>query len=140
MRSCFCAAAIFAVAVVLAACSSDKLQTAEVSGVVRLDGQPLAQALVQFVPEQGRLSMATTDDAGHYELAYSGTRTGALIGKHTVRISTWRAPDGDRKLPGAPERVPTKYNTKTELTQEVKAGANVIDFDLDGKGKIVQPK
>jgi hypothetical protein len=53
------------------------------------------------------------------------------VGTHTVTITTpTDAPDptGSFKDP-----VPPKYNTKTELTKEVKAGENVIDFDLQSK-------
>ncbi|HVJ85142.1 MAG TPA: carboxypeptidase-like regulatory domain-containing protein [Caulifigura sp.] len=138
MRSCFVVGCVMAIAVILAACAKNAVETGEVSGVVKLGGRPLAEATVQFIPEQGRMSMATTDESGHYDLAYSGTRMGALVGRHKVRISTWRAPDGDRNLPGAPERVPMKYNAASELTGEVKPGPNEINFDLETKGRIQQ--
>jgi len=39
-----------------------------VRGVVRLDGQPLANACVNYLPVSGKPAIATSDDAGRYLL------------------------------------------------------------------------
>ncbi len=126
----------------LAGCGTDGPELAPVEGTVKLDGQPVAEALIMFTPVAGgRPAGGRTDAAGHYELTYSRDAAGAMTGEHTVTISTFRAKDPESGTPGAPELVPAVYNTKTELKKTVEAGGNVIDFDLESKGaKIAQPK
>jgi hypothetical protein len=106
-----------------------------VEGVVTLDGKPLPNAMVQFQPENGRPSVGTTDADGRYVLQYTADATGAALGRHTVRISTggkrMNAETGEIKV--YPELVPAKYNTRTELTVEVKPGGNELNFELVGQ-------
>ena len=92
-----------------------------VEGVITLDGQPVADASVEFAPEgEGRPSTGMTDSNGHYELAYTATEMGAKVGKHSVVITTaGMKPDASGNLTEVPETIPEKYNTKSELTVEV---------------------
>jgi len=99
-----------------------------VTGVVTLDGKPLVDATVAFAPEKGRISMATTDAAGRYELIYDGRNKGAVIGWHRVLIDT--TPSMDEKNPIL---VPPRYNAQSVLTADVKAGVNTFDFALQSK-------
>jgi hypothetical protein len=64
-----------------------KSGTVSVQGVVRLDGQPLKRASVQFVPEDaGRDATAMTDSEGRFTLSTFEPRDGALPGKYKVVI------------------------------------------------------
>ncbi len=112
-------------------------ELATVKGTVKLDGQPLPEAKVMFRPvEGGRPSFGRTDENGAYALEYSPGHPGAVPGKHKVEISTYSS-DEENKVP---EKVPTKYNTDTQLEAEVKEGSNEINFeDLDSSGNIQQP-
>jgi hypothetical protein len=107
---------------------------APVKGTVTLDGQPLAQVDVTFFSEVGgQVAGGSTDDSGAYELRFSGKHMGAKIGPNTVRITTPL-----QEIPGAPawkEKVPARYNTKSELKADVKPGSepNTIDFELKSK-------
>lgn len=118
---------------VVSGCGSSNLGT--VSGTVTLDGQPLADALVSFYPEDGRPSTGTTDSSGNYTLSFTPTEDGALIGNHIVRITVAQV-EGEQE-PGAPktkETIPEKYNAKSELKFEVKSGSNTdANFDLQSK-------
>jgi hypothetical protein len=100
-----------------------------VSGVVTLDGQPLAEATVMFQPENGRASIATTDSAGKYSLLYLDGVPGAILGAHTVIIRT-EIPGEDGQPPIAKEKLPKRYHDNTELTADVKPGSNTFDFPL----------
>src|SRR5690606_253448 len=100
----------------------------DVAGYVRLDGQPLPAALVTFQPDGGRPSTARTDEDGYYELSFSRSESGAVIGPHLVTISTYIAPDDEQD--GVPERVPASFNEKSMVRREVLAGQNGFDFDL----------
>lgn len=98
---------------------------AEVEGHVKLDGQPLVFATVEFQPEEGSPAYGVTDDSGHYKLEWSASQSGAPIGKHQVRITSFR-----ESKPRERERVPVRYNRQTELIREVRAGLQQIDFEL----------
>ena len=124
----------------LAGCGSDGPEIAGVEGTVTMDGKPLPNAAVVFVPEGGRPAGARTDENGHYVLNFSAGRQGAIPGKSRIRISTlsdpYEAEDGT-SVPGSPETIPARYNAQTTLQYEVKAGeTNVANFDLDSEGPI----
>lgn len=114
-----------------------------VTGTVKMDGQPLSNALVVFIPmdhENARQSVGTTDENGEYELRYSLREDGAMLGKHKVTISTAGMTDESEEggEGGGGEKVPAQYNVSTELTAEVKPGKQTIDFlDLSSEGEIV---
>jgi hypothetical protein len=108
----------------------------QVEGTVTLDDAPLANAIVTFQPEHARPSYGKTDSSGHYELVYTDGNNGAVLGTHTVTISTKADGDPDQGIKSAPETVPSKYNTTTELTATVEAGDNTADFKLESGGKI----
>ncbi len=117
--------------------SSDVPETGEVKGIVTLDGAPVPKATVTFAPEEGRTSTAETDDKGEYVLAYTAKVLGAKVGKHTVRISTFRPATGDpgdaHRVEEVKEKIPAKYNTQTTLSEEVEPGKNEKDFALESK-------
>ena len=97
----------------------------QVTGTVKLDGQPLADALVEFVPTGARSSIGRTDSAGKYTLEFDESNKGAAVGEHTVRITT-KSP-----TTSPVEKVPARFNEKSELKKTVKEGENPpIDFEL----------
>ncbi len=122
---------ILAAAVSLPGCGGggDLPKLGRVKGVVTLDGKPLAEAQVQFLPQSGRPSTAETATDGSYRLQYTADHDGALVGSHTVKIQT--AIDG-RDDPRS-ERLPARYHSKTELKADVKSGSNEFNFDLTSK-------
>jgi hypothetical protein len=65
-----------------------------VGGSVTLDRQPLANAVVTFMPEQGATFVGETDDEGHYELA-GYDRRGAPPGRYKVAVSYLVSADGE---------------------------------------------
>ncbi|MFK7777647.1 MAG: carboxypeptidase-like regulatory domain-containing protein [Gimesia sp.] len=117
----------FGVIVSLTACGgggSDTPDLGQVTGKITLDGAPLSDASVTFMPENVRSSAATTDSEGNYELIYIRDEKGASIGKHKVVVS---------KLKDEKETIPKQYSGETELSADVKAGANEFNFDLKSK-------
>lgn len=122
-----------------------------VTGKVTMDGQPLPNAIVTFVPEGGgRTGIGKTDANGEYTLVFAGGE-GATIGKNKVAVTT--APEAtevtamrsdspeyaaqasggtmsDYSKPAVIEKIPAKYNKNTELTFEVTSGSNVYDIEL----------
>jgi hypothetical protein len=129
---------LFLAASLLIGCGGPKITT--VTGTVTLNGQPLANALVNFQPlgegkvEPGPGSTGRTNEKGEYALKIIGGGNGAVVGKH--RVAIYAALDDGKTRPNEdrrtrqPERVPAQYNVKSTLTFEVKPGKNVADFSL----------
>jgi hypothetical protein len=137
----------------LGGCSQD-LRYAPVEGTITLDGEPLAEVEVVFLPDykrggKGPNSSGLTDDKGHYTLITDKGQTGAVVGPCVVCIRDMRAPplrnnmiDPQKKALAPPEaaplktvasRVPPAYVTtqQTPLRNvEVKPGPQTLDFDL----------
>lgn len=89
--------ALAAALVAAAGCGGDGPKYVPVSGVVKVDGQPYKGAVVSFQPvggkenaSPGRGSSALTDANGRYSLLVDDGTTGAVVGKHKVRIQTKR--------------------------------------------------
>jgi hypothetical protein len=110
-------------------CTKSGSQIVPVHGRVTLDGQPLANAGVVFKAAGMSPSGGRTDKNGNYELIYKRGVMGAPIGMNQVTILE------DTQVTGHPQRVPARYNEKTELQREVKAGDKEIDFDLTTEEK-----
>jgi hypothetical protein len=123
----------------IAGCNASS-KVAAVSGIVTLDGQPLANAAVSFQPtgndrlNPGPGSTGLTNDKGEYTLEVTGRGHGAIVGLHRVEIScievggTNRPQEDPRTKPR--DRVPPEYNFRSKLTFEVKPGKNTANFDL----------
>jgi hypothetical protein len=134
----------------LAGCGgeSDGLPREAVSGTVTLDGKPMPEGNIQFVPtETSTTSIAVNPGAKITDGSYSIPReSGPVPGTYKVVIyagasggaanpDTKKAPGGARDKMAQqklkPELIPTKYNAQTELTAKVEAGkTNVFNFDL----------
>ena len=79
-------------------CSSDDRGLAPVSGTIFFKGKPLADAAVNFIPEDttGRVATGSSDKDGKYKLTSFQINDGAKIGKYAITI---RAEEGgDSKL------------------------------------------
>lgn len=136
LRSCWCIALVF-----LWGCGGDS-SVGYVSGKVTLDGAPLSGARITFAPtKDGSPSAAVSDAEGNYELIYTSSTKGAIIGEHLVKVMTYQQADPDAEPPreAVPEKIPLKYNYQSELKKEVKGGSNTIDLELKTDGPVVQP-
>jgi hypothetical protein len=98
----------------------------QVSGVVTLDGEPVAGATVQFDPDSAIRSQGSTDENGRYELVYRGETPGAVLGRHTVMVSKLVE---DPRF-GHRELLPERYWRAPTIRREVKPGQNVINLEL----------
>jgi hypothetical protein len=125
-------------AITLAGCGPGGPEIAYVSGRVTMDGKPLANATVVFIPENGRPAGARTDADGRYVLIFTEGRYGAIPGQNTIRIMTLRDAEQDdsgKTIPGSPETVPAQYNTNSTLSFTVQPNKrNVANFDLKSGG------
>ena len=152
MRQTIVVSAFLVVSGCFPGCGSSGPELAGVTGTVTLDGKPLPNATVTFIPEASatpaggeslRIATATTDEDGYYRMEFSTDRTGVQPGKYKVAVSTFRSAEENAEGemdPGAAETVPDVYNRKTTLTADVPSGGDEFDFDLKSDaGDIVQP-
>jgi len=95
------------------------------------NGKPLPRATIEFSPAEGSPSYGITDSKGRYTLQYLPNQSGAEIGRHTVRITTydWQTTQNGGKLE-VPEQVPVHYNSETTLEADIQAGSQSLDWDL----------
>jgi hypothetical protein len=115
-------------------------------GKVTVQGEPLAGAVISFVPadEQGTMTLGETDDEGIYDLAYGGT-PGAAAAKYKVAISYIMGTDGTvyglaprsglAKPYGmitAKERLKPEWSDMGLTTQQVtvREAGGAFDFDV----------
>ena len=117
-------------------CSGDG--RSEVSGTVLLNGVPLEEGAIAFIPtdgNQGPEAGAVITD-GRYHIPHS---SGVTPGRNRVELRAFRY--SGRKVPdpmGPPgsltnERVPAfppEFNERSTLTREVRKGSDTIDFDI----------
>ena len=134
---------LFLLAVLLfaAGCGGERYPVAPVSGIVTLDGMPLAEARIGFEPRRqgdnpnaGPGSYAKTDAQGRYELQTLDGQTGAVVTTHDVWIRTQVSPANrsGEIIESTPERVPARYNEASILTFEVTpTGTDQANFALE---------
>jgi len=128
-----------------AGCGGDAADadTVPVAGVVTVNDQPAANALVTFHPAgdtKGNGGNGSTDEAGRYVILTLHGKKGLYPGKYTVTVSRRLNPDGSPPAPTempieskARETLPPKYAdaAKAELTAAVVAGdKKTFDFPL----------
>ena len=127
-----------ALALLLAGCGG-AYKTAPVSGRVTLDGRPLPDATVMFVPGGGAAdkdplpsSAGATGDDGRYSLTLMGGKTkGAVVGKHKVIIVLGARSASHDTAPTFHKQLPEQYNRKTVLECDVPAtGREDANFAL----------
>jgi mannose-6-phosphate isomerase-like protein (cupin superfamily) len=100
----------------------------KVTGVLTLNGQPLAGATITLVPEKdGRPAAGRTDAEGRYTLSTFANDDGAVPGRYRVTIGV----PPDQRAPSK-RTIPQRYaNPGTSgLTVEVSPGPNQFQFDL----------
>lgn len=124
-----------------AACSRSPFAVVPVSGTVVLDGVPLAGGAINFQPiasgtgaNAGPGSTARVNADGRYSLVTIGGVPGAVVGTHRVKIYS-HSPGSPAKNERGPatqlERVPARYNYKSEVTFVVPpSGTDVADFKI----------
>jgi hypothetical protein len=112
-------------------CRQDSSQ-ATIGGNVTLDGQPIKQGVIRFVPADGG---SATADAPIRDGVYTAA---APVGEKRVEITAPKVV-GSRKMyegPGTPaidvveEMLPARYNVQSTLTLTAVPGDQSKDFEL----------
>ena len=115
---------------------------AAVNGTVTLDGQPIEDGTINFIPTHDSAASAAWGPikGGSYSIP---AHEGPTVGSSRVEIR-WTRKTG-KKIPAiapAPkgsfteetrEAVPVRYNSQSELKRDLQKGENTLDFNLDPK-------
>jgi hypothetical protein len=115
-------------ALAMAGCGSGTPSLVEVSGTLTYKGKAVPNALVNFLPENGRMSSGTTDENGHFKLNYDKGHDGALVGKHKVFVT-------QRQGGAAPGTEPGKSRPSSrewaELFDKYGAEKSKVEIQID---------
>ena len=122
----------------------DQPELGQVTGTITLDGKPLSGIAVVFQPVSGRPATGMTDAEGKYELTYIRQTKGTKVGPNRVEIApsedgeAEESENADDESQSAPKpsksgkpTIPSRYNVRSELKADVKAGMNTFDFKLE---------
>ena len=103
------------------------------SGTVTLDGAPLKDASISFVPVDGGATAYGQVKDGAFALN-TGQKDGLKAGKYRVAISASTVPQMGSK-DAAKLLTPKKYSSPetSGLEEEVKPGSNSFKFELSSK-------
>ena len=112
-------------------CADGRPARVPVSGIVTIDGEPLTNGTIRFVPEVGRAAIGSIDTQGRFSLTCYELDDGVPPGVHRVSI-TATEPVGDKVRWHAPK----KYsNHKTSgLTQQIDAAVDNLQIEITWDG------
>jgi hypothetical protein len=127
----------------------DDLPREPVAGTVTMDDQPLPEALIQFTPtgdtkltgasvpiKDGQFSIPREDGLvpGTYKVFISHAEVKQVTAKPKSKVKMPVSSIPSRTTEMGPEQIPARYNSKSELTAEIKpGGARDLKFELQSK-------
>lgn len=142
-------------------CSEDadyysRVNLVDVSGVIKLDGQPVSGAVVVFEDlKSGLQSYAKTDSSGEFQLRFDSKKHGVIPGEKRVIVSTTlkipgldaegdegeEEPEGESKRKKSKDGIPKAYRgKKTVLRASVGDSDATMNFDLKSDGSTKGPE
>ncbi len=130
---------VLSIVILLAGCFKTvrEARLAPADGIVRINGKPAANILVQFLPdvkpgEPGPTSTGVSNEAGEFELKTADGKLGAVIGRCKVLfvdMAEERVPQG---VPQSnPPRVPSTATIIGPRTPEVEVKTENRRFEFD---------
>lgn len=140
-RFAFCSCVLLLVA--LAGCGGGSTSRVPVEGTVTFDGKPVDGGSISFILE-GTTTTAPVGAVikdGRYAVE---AEKGPVPGKYKVEI-VWNKTTGktvpNTSDPGTTtdetkQVIPSRYNSKTELTANITSGPNTVNFDLKAGGPV----
>jgi len=107
-------------------CSQGTISTVSVTGVVRLEGEPVPNVEVAFISSESPMAFGITDAEGKYSLATRRYGEGVAPGEYTVKI---------RNIEGKTQpasEVPLAYDQRgvEKVTVSREEPSSTFDFDL----------
>ena len=148
----FCA--LVSAVLLLSGCLQGSIEYAPVKGRITLDGEPVPDAKIMFIPTKQRnekrislpYSFGFTDKDGNYTLKTEKQQKGAVVGSHIVIISTAYAPkektaektaDGDNTKEETKEK---DAETQSDDKQPEPPAENENSTDEKSKPETIPPR
>lgn len=127
-----------------------KVDIAEVSGTVTLDGKPLSDVTILFEAPDRTIAFGKTDANGGYTLQFNSEKAGVTPGPKVVRIrgggfgEEADAAEGSEEEGAAPAAAPSSgvpacYNGDSKLKATVASGSQTMNFDLKSDCSVTGP-
>lgn len=119
---------LFSVILFFSGCSDSDM--GYVTGKLTLDGEPAPKGVrITFAPRMqgGSSSTGITNEDGTFEMEFSFSKKGVMVGSSYV---TFETTGGGDKSDGPKFKIPAKYREGFVEPIEVKPGKQVIDFNL----------
>ncbi|MEW4489521.1 carboxypeptidase-like regulatory domain-containing protein [Thalassoglobus sp. JC818] len=145
----------------LSACSSQSpdyasLGLVDVSGTIKIDGEPVPGAVVAFKDvSNGNESYGLTNSSGYYRLWFNSEKYGVMPGEKQIEFSTTRkilglnseeeGGVGEESEAGPPvensgvEEFHEAYRKDSKIVVTVDDDSSTFDFDLASDGSTSQP-
>ena len=144
-----------ALATSIVGCGESGPKYVPVSGIVTVDGKPYDKAVVAFLPKStatnpnpGHSSAGETDANGRFVLKTHDLKSGAVIGKHLVKVQTrtdtpqFDPTTGSQDTPQPKTKadpIPAAWNALSEHEFDVPpTGTDKANFDIVTKKEITQ--
>jgi hypothetical protein len=133
--------AIYLLIAICLGCGKSGPRRAAASGHVTLDGQPIDEGVIQFLPVQGTVGPETGGVIANGQYAIAQQR-GPVVGMNRIELraskKTGRKIQDPTGRPGVltdeyKEMFPTSSNTNSTLVREIKDDPNTLDFDIRTK-------
>jgi hypothetical protein len=129
-------------------CGGDGLERVPIQGVIKAQGSPLANAVVQFTPQEGTPgegALGMSDAEGKFTVISSRRDdSGVPPGKYSVRVSRFVGGNGaplppdatQADHPDAKESVPAPYSTpNSPLRVTIATEGGLVEIDIPVKIK-----
>jgi hypothetical protein len=117
-----------------AGCGSVEEAGPAATGIVTLDGNPLAGGSIEFLPQgDGSSAFAPIQPDGTFQVATTAGKSGIAPGEYSVVIAPADVEDEEESPEGSTPAVPLKYTdeTTTDLTVTIAAeGPNQLTLKL----------
>lgn len=109
-----------------------------VSGVVRIDGQPLPAGFVQVAPTNHRAATGKIDADGRFTLTTTIPNDGCAVGTHAVAVIGTESMGPSRQKWHAPMKYTSADTSGLTITIDGPTENLVIDLTWDGGKSFVQ--
>lgn len=115
-----------------AGCGDGRPARVTVSGQVLIDGKPLQQGNIKFVPEGARPSAGTIDENGRFTLTCFDGNDGVIPGTHRVQISASEILDNSKVKWWAPRKYSDFRTSELEFVINEPTDDLTIELTWDG--------
>jgi hypothetical protein len=109
-----------------------------VTGVVKLDGNPVEGATVSFISDDGKnVFTGFTDSSGSFKLANSENKAGVVPGNYKVTVVKRPSMGGEAMMPGSPEYMKHMEKEGKEASKHQTKGGFMPGMPRPGAGGVM---